>query len=119
MRLTTPRIGSHLTRVITAVGLVAGALVIAAPAAQAISATSVSAGAVSACVRTASNGAMCWGYNDVGMVGDGTRIDRRTPVQVHGLNTGVQDVQAVWDHSCALTSGGAVKCWGHNGDGEL
>jgi hypothetical protein len=62
---------------------------------------------------------MCWGYNDVGMVGDGTRIDRRTPVQVHNLLAGVQDVQAAWDHSCALTNAGGVKCWGHNGDGEL
>ncbi len=119
MRLTTPRIGSHLTRIVTAVGLVAGALVLAAPAAEAISVTSVSAGAVTACVRTASDSAMCWGYNDVGMVGDGTRIDRRVPVQVTGLNTGVQDVQAAWDHTCALTNSGAVKCWGHNGDGEL
>jgi len=119
MRHTTPRIGSHLTRIITAVGLVAGALVIAAPAAQAISVKSVSVGAVSACVRTASDSAMCWGYNDVGMVGDGTRVDRRIPVQVHNLNAGVQDVQAAWDHSCALTNTGGVKCWGHNGDGEL
>ena len=119
MRHTTPRIGSHLTRIITAVGLVAGALVLAAPAAQAVNVASVSVGAVSACVRTASGSAMCWGYNDVGMVGDGTRIDRRTPVQVHNLKAGVQDVQAVWDHSCALTNAGGVKCWGHNGDGEL
>ena len=119
MRHNTPRIGSHLTRIVAAVGLVAGALVLAAPAAHAINVTSVSAGAVSACVRTAADAALCWGYNDVGMVGDGTRVDRLQPVQVNNLKAGVQDVQAVWDHSCALTNTGGVKCWGHNGDGEL
>ena len=119
MRFTTPRLGSRLTRIVSATGLVAAALFLAAPAAHSISVSSVSVGAVSACVHTASDGAQCWGYNDVGMVGDGTRIDRRTPTQVHGLKSGVQDVQAVWDHSCALTNSGGVKCWGHNGDGEL
>src|SRR6188472_529030 len=119
MRHTTPRIGSHLTRIITAVGLVAGVLVFAAPAAQAISVSSVSVGSVHACVRTTAGGAKCWGFNAVGMVGDGTRVDRLTPSTVKGLKAGVQDVQAVWDNSCAVTNAGGVKCWGHNGDGEL
>ena len=119
MRRCTPRIGSHLTRIVSTAGLVAAALVVAAPAAHAIDVRSVSTGAVSACARTAADRALCWGYNDVGMVGDGTRIDRRVPVAVKNLNTGVQDVQAVWDHTCALTNSGAAKCWGHNGDGEL
>ncbi|HEX3299808.1 MAG TPA: chromosome condensation regulator RCC1 [Actinomycetota bacterium] len=114
----TPR-GSHLTRIVAAVGLVAGALVIAAPAAQAVNVSSVSAGAVHACVRTTAGAAKCWGFNAVGMVGDGTKVDRLQPTTVKGLKAGVQDVQAVWDHSCAVTNGGGVKCWGHNGDGEL
>jgi alpha-tubulin suppressor-like RCC1 family protein len=119
MRLTTPRLGSQLTRIFTAVGLVAGALVIAVPAAQALSVSEVSAGSVHACVRTTAGVAKCWGFNAVGMVGDGTRVDRLQPRTVKGLKAGVKDVQAVWDHSCAVTNGGAVKCWGHNGDGEL
>ena len=119
MRHITPRFGSQLTRIITAVGLVAGALVFAAPAAQAINVSSVSVGAVHACVRTTAGVAKCWGFNAVGMVGDGTKVDRLKPTTVKGLKSGVQDVQAVWDHSCAVTNGGAVKCWGHNGDGEL
>src|SRR4051812_40232593 len=118
MRLT-PRIGSHLTRIVTAVGLVAGALIVAAPVAQATSVTSVSAGAVTGCVRTSAGVAKCWGFNAVGMVGDGTKVDRLQPTTVKGLKAGVQDVQAVWDHTCAVTNGGGAKCWGHNGDGEL
>ncbi len=119
MRFTTPRIGSSLARIVTALGLVAGVLILAAPASQATNVAAVSAGAVTACVRTAADAALCWGYNDVGMVGDGTRTDRRVPTAVNGLNTGIQDVQAAWDHTCALTNSGGVKCWGHNGDGEL
>ena len=53
------------------------------------------------------------------MVGDNTRIDRRQPVQVVGLNGNIDDVQAYWDHTCALLKNGSVNCWGHNGDGEL
>jgi len=119
MRFTTPHVGARLARILMTAGLVAGVLTLGAAPAGAVNVSSVSAGAVHACVKTAAGAAMCWGYNDVGMVGDGTRIDRRTPVLVNGLHSNVADVQAVWDHSCALTDGGSVKCWGHNGDGEL
>jgi hypothetical protein len=119
MRFTTPRVGVRVARILMTAGLVAGVLTIGAPSASAINVSSVSAGAVHACVKTAAGAALCWGYNDIGTVGDGTRIDRRQPVLVHGLGSGVADVQAVWDHSCALLNSGSVKCWGHNGDGEL
>ncbi len=119
MRSITPRISSRFARIMTTVGLVAGVLAFDAPAASATSATAVSAGGVHSCVRTSTGAARCWGYNGVGTLGDGTKIDRLKPVSVSGLGSGVADVQAVWDHSCALTSGGGVKCWGHNGDAEL
>ena len=119
MRSTPPRFSSRFVRIATTVGLVAGVLAFNAPSAGAASATSVSAGSVHACVLTPTGGAKCWGYNGVGTIGDGTKKDRRAPVAVSGLGSGVSDVQAVWDHSCALTTGGGVKCWGHNGDGEL
>jgi hypothetical protein len=119
MSFSTPRVGSRLTRIVATIGLVAGVTALGAPSASATNVSSISTGAVHVCVRTASGGAKCWGYNEVGMVGDGTKIDRHKPVNVQGLGSGVADVQAVWDHSCALTTGGGVKCWGHNGDGEL
>ena len=37
-------------------------------------------------------------------------------VRVSGLSN-VTDITAGKSHSCALISGGTVKCWGHNGDG--
>ena len=119
MRFATPHLGSRVTRIITTIGLVAGVLVFSVPPAGATSVASVSAGSVHACVVTSVGGVKCWGYNGTGMLGDGTRHDRKKPVAVSGLGGSVTDVQAVWDHTCALTTGGGVKCWGHNGYGEL
>jgi alpha-tubulin suppressor-like RCC1 family protein len=119
MRFATPRLGSRVTRIIATLGLVAGVLAFHAPSAGATAADSVSVGAVHACILTAAGGVKCWGYNGTGMLGDGTKHDRLKPVSVSGLSSGVADVQAAWDHTCALTDGGGVKCWGHNGDGEL
>ncbi len=67
-------------------------------------------------------GALCWGENFHGQVGDGTKEDRSDPVAVTGLDTGVARIVAgIGDHphSCALTVAGAVKCWGNNYSGEL
>lgn len=71
------------------------------------------------CALTATGGVKCWGLNDRGQLGDGTKVSSFVPVDAIGLNTGVASVAAGSFHVCALTTSGAVKCWGNNAQGGL
>lgn len=45
-------------------------------------------------------------------------MDSTTPVTVAGV-TGAVVVAAGTNHSCATVTGGQLKCWGRNDEGEL
>jgi len=62
-----------------------------------------------------------WGLNVDGQLGDGTKIDSSTPVQVTGLpaNATVTAVSGGASHSLALLSDGTLWAWGFNFNGEL
>ncbi len=81
--------------------------------------TQVSGGTYHTCALTSLGGAQCWGTNDEGRLGNGTTVNSKVPVPVSGLSSGLSAISAGYFHSCALTTGGGVKCWGYNYDGEL
>jgi alpha-tubulin suppressor-like RCC1 family protein len=79
----------------------------------------VAAGGLHTCAVTSAGATFCWGDNSSGELGDGTTSDSLVPVAVKGLSSGASAVAVGFGHSCAITSAGAVKCWGLDKYGEL
>ena len=79
----------------------------------------LAAGATHTCALLNGGTVHCWGRNADGQVGDGTTYPYRArPTPVNGL-VGVTAITAGGAHTCALLSGGGVRCWGSNSYGQL
>lgn len=73
-----------------------------------------------ALARTAAGGALAWGENNYGQLGDGTHTGSGTPRPVPGLASGVVEVEASQYYaSFARRGDGSVVAWGSNDNGEL
>lgn len=68
-------------------------------------------GTAFACGLSAEGAAWCWGANEIGQLGDGTRVDRSTPAPVQG-DPVFDALEADYDAACGLSSGGPLLCWG-------
>ncbi|MBW0282600.1 hypothetical protein ATN38_05020 [Rhodococcus sp. FH8] len=82
-------------------------------------ATAITAGDSHTCALMPAGTAKCWGGNTNGALGANTEWNfSSTPVQVVGIS-GATAITAGKYHTCALTAGGTVHCWGDNQYGRL
>ena len=80
---------------------------------------SIAAGYLHTCGLTTAGEVYCWGYNGNGELGGGfLSLHSVTPVEVAG--GGIYSmVRALSHHTCAITTSGEGRCWGHNYYGQV
>jgi alpha-tubulin suppressor-like RCC1 family protein len=76
------QLGTEVSTVCTAVGFPPACSFAPVPVATELRFTSISASAGTTCALTTDRDAYCWGANDGGQLGDGTRTERRSPTKV-------------------------------------
>ena len=82
--------------------------------------TQLALGGLHTCGLTATGAAYCWGYDQIGQLGDGTAnstataVAEQAPAGVHFAHLGAGQV-----HTCGVTAAGAAYCWGDNTFGQL
>ncbi|HEY3234413.1 MAG TPA: hypothetical protein VGJ84_06835, partial [Polyangiaceae bacterium] len=70
-----------------------------------------------ACALRADGTLWCWGDNEYGTLGDGTTVNRSSPVQVTALGASVASVAP--GATCAVDRDSALWCWGINRAGQV
>ena len=80
--------------------------------------TQIAGGRYHSCALMNDGTAKCWGKNEFGQLGNGTKDSSSTPVKVSDLTNAVQIASGKY-HTCAVLRDGTAKCWGNNGWGQL
>jgi alpha-tubulin suppressor-like RCC1 family protein len=80
--------------------------------------TAITAGLAHTCGLVGDGGAYCWGFNERGELGDGSRRQRSTPVAVIG-ELRFTSLSPGGLHTCGVTTTNQVFCWGFNLNGQL
>jgi alpha-tubulin suppressor-like RCC1 family protein len=81
-------------------------------------ATQVVTGWAHTCALLIGGRVKCWGGNDTGQLGDGTRRSSPFPVDVIDLPGEVNLLASGTHHTCAV-AGSRVVCWGRGSEGQL
>jgi alpha-tubulin suppressor-like RCC1 family protein len=90
-------------------------------------AVQLAAGLGHTCARLHDSTIKCWGYNDMGQLGQGDTNNRgdhlrkMSTLSAVNLGSGRTAVRVVtgMKHTCAVIDNGQIKCWGDNRYGQL
>ncbi len=77
----------------------------------------IAAGQSRTCAVLDDGSVQCWGSNEDGELGVGSKAAMTKGAVL--LGSKASSVVVGWHHACALIEGGAVKCWGTNKEGQL
>ena len=114
---STPALINYRARLADAGGPLVGTPPPPPPAPVKIMSGTISASRLHTCGIATTGQAYCWGNNDKGTLGDGTKTLRRTPTAVAGGLT-FASISAGFGHTCALTPTGQAYCWGEAAIGD-
>lgn len=81
--------------------------------------TQISTSGTHTCALTGDGRAYCWGNNEYGQLGNGTRDTATAPVPVAGHIRFARIVATGANSTCALTASGALYCWGRGDAGQI
>lgn len=83
--------------------------------------SAVGCGDIHTCAMLATGEVRCWGGNTLGQLGTGDNFNTtlKVPNTVSGLSADALALAVGKDFSCAIVTGGGVKCWGDNAYGQL
>ncbi|MFZ9594486.1 MAG: RCC1 domain-containing protein [Bdellovibrionia bacterium] len=83
----------------------------------------IASGFYYACGITGVGALKCWGSDSAGQLGNGAAVSQDSPMLSDSgtLYTEVGSAlgSANWGHSCGITVGGILRCWGRNNSGQL
>lgn len=86
--------------------------------------SAISLGGYHSCALLNSGEVKCWGYNFMGQLGNNAdqyanNGHSSVPVGVLGLESGITQLAAGFNHTCAISAAGALFCWGENSNGQI
>ncbi|HET6338227.1 MAG TPA: hypothetical protein VFG30_33625 [Polyangiales bacterium] len=68
------------------------------------------------CIRRSTGEVGCWGANESGQIGDGTRDDSLTAVRANGIDDAIQIAVGSLSTCTLRGTKGTVECWGESPD---